>query len=59
MEQRQQQQQQRRGEKERNEWLNRDATRNGSFFEGRKSLREIQSEEERAWTTNMTIALNL
>ena len=53
MEQRQQQQQQRRGEKERNEWLNRDATRNGSFFEGRKSLRDIQSEEERAWTTNI------
>jgi hypothetical protein len=51
--QRQQQQQQRRGEKERNEWLNRDATRNGSFFEGRKSLRDIQSEEERAWTTNI------
>ena len=41
----------RRGEKEREDWLNRDATRNGSFFEGRKSMREMLTEDEetRAW----------
>jgi hypothetical protein len=41
----------RRGEKERENWLNRDATRNGSFFEGRKSMREMLTEDEetRAW----------
>lgn len=48
-EQQQQQQQLRRGEKERNEWLNRDATRSGSFFDNRKSMRDTISEEERAW----------
>ena len=37
----------RRGEREREEWLNRDATRGGSFFEGRKTMREpLQSEEK-------------
>lgn len=46
----QQQSPPRRGEKERNEWLNRDAIRSGSFFEGRKSMRDTLSEEERAWT---------
>mmetsp|Transcript_15 Transcript_15/g.25 ORF Transcript_15/g.25 Transcript_15/m.25 type:complete len:210 (-) Transcript_15:100-729(-) len=45
----QQQQKLRRGEKERNEWLNRDATRSGSFFDNRKSMRDTLSEEERAW----------
>ena len=41
----------RRGEKEREDWLNRDATRNGSFFKGRKSMREMLTEDEetRAW----------
>lgn len=41
----------RRGEKEREDWLNRDATRKGSFFEGRKSMREMLSDDEetRAW----------
>jgi hypothetical protein len=41
----------RRGEKEREDWLNRDATMNGSFFEGRKSMREMLTEDEetRAW----------
>mmetsp|Transcript_19802 Transcript_19802/g.42984 ORF Transcript_19802/g.42984 Transcript_19802/m.42984 type:complete len:564 (+) Transcript_19802:163-1854(+) len=48
----QQPRQLRRGEKERNEWLNRDATRNGSFFDNRKSMRETLSEEERAWVKN-------
>jgi hypothetical protein len=38
----------RRGERERDEWLNRDASRGGSFFEGRKSMREMLSEETRA-----------
>ncbi len=38
----------RRGERERDEWLNRDAARGGSFFEGRKSMRELLSEEKRA-----------
>jgi len=42
----------RRGEKERNEWLNRDATRSGSFFDGRKSMRDTLSEEERAWVND-------
>jgi hypothetical protein len=38
----------RRGERERENWLNRDATRGGSFFEGRKTMREaLQSEEKR------------
>ena len=46
------QQQLRRGEKERDEWLNRDAIHGGSFFEGRKGIRETQSKEERAWTSN-------
>lgn len=48
IEQKQQTQQQplRRGEKERNEWLNRDI-RSGSFFENRKTLRQTnQSEQE-------------
>ena len=36
----------RRGEKEREDWLNRDATRHGSFFEGRKSMREMLTEDE-------------
>jgi len=45
----QQQQKWRRGEKERNEWLNRDATRNGSFFDNRKSMRDTLSQEEKAW----------
>lgn len=41
----------RRGELEREDWLNRDATRKGSFFEGRKSMREMLSDDEetRAW----------
>ena len=39
----------RRGEKERNEWLNRDATKSGSFFNGRSSMRDNLSDEERAW----------
>ena len=41
-------QQWRRGERERDEWLNRDAARGGSFFEGRKSMRELLLEEKRA-----------
>lgn len=36
----------RRGEKEREDWLNRDATRHGSFFDGRKSMREMLTEDE-------------
>jgi hypothetical protein len=40
-------QQWRRGEREHDEWLNRDAARGGSFFEGRKSMRELLSEEKR------------
>ncbi|KAL9184194.1 hypothetical protein ACHAXT_002280 [Thalassiosira profunda] len=42
------QRQWRRGERERAEWLNRDAAR-GSFFENRPSLRDTLSTEERAW----------
>jgi hypothetical protein len=42
----------RRGEKERDDWLTRDAARGGSFFEGRKSMRELLSEEERGWVAN-------
>jgi hypothetical protein len=30
------------------EWLNRDAARGGSFFKGRKSMRELLLEEKRA-----------
>ena len=41
-------QQWRRGERERDEWLNRDAARGWSFFEGRKSMRELLSEEKHA-----------
>ena len=37
----------RRGEREREEWLNRDATRGGSFFEGRKTMRELLQSEEK------------
>jgi hypothetical protein len=40
-------QQWRRGERERDKWLNRDAARGGSFFEGWKSMRELLSEEKR------------
>lgn len=50
----QQQQKLRRGEKERNEWLNRDATRNGSFFDNRKSMRDTLSQEEKAWVNKTT-----
>lgn len=46
--QQQPQRQWRRGEKEREEWLGRDAARGGSFFENRKSIRDTLSEEERA-----------
>jgi ribosomal protein S18 acetylase RimI-like enzyme len=46
------QRQLRRGEKERNEWLDRDATRSGTFFDNRKSMRDTLSEEERAWVNN-------
>jgi len=38
----------RRGERERNEMLNRD-TNSGSFFDGRSSMRDTLTEEERAW----------
>ena len=38
----------RRGERERNEMLNRD-TSSGSFFDGRSSMMDTLSEEERAW----------
>jgi hypothetical protein len=41
-------QQWRRGERERDEWLNRDAAQGGSFREGRKSMRELLLEEKRA-----------
>ena len=41
-------QQWRRGERERDEWLNRNAARGGSSFEGWKSMRELLSEEKRA-----------
>jgi hypothetical protein len=36
------------GEREWDEWLNRDAAWGGSFFEGWKSMRELLSEEKRA-----------
>jgi hypothetical protein len=41
-------QQWRRGEREGDKWLNHDAARGGSFFEGWKSMRELLSEEKRA-----------
>ena len=50
--QQQQQRQWRRGERERNEWLNRDARAGGSFFDNRKSIRDTLAEDERAWVNN-------
>ena len=47
-----QQRQWRRGERERSEWLNRDATRSGSFFDNRKSMRDTMTQEERAWVNS-------
>jgi hypothetical protein len=48
----------RRGEKEHDDWLTRDAASGGSFFEGRKSMRELLSEEERGWVANGDVGSN-
>ncbi|KAL3789821.1 hypothetical protein ACHAW5_011244 [Stephanodiscus triporus] len=43
----------RRGEKEHEDWLRtHEAASGGSFFKGKRSMRELLSEEERGWVTN-------